>query len=127
MRPTASSRTSTTTPGFRDVVEIPRTGLLKARRAEADDGSMDKDDFLERRSGGDRRRNAPPRNGLAILMAGCSECDRIAPPPAVMHEEGWLIESDDLGLVRITCPAHLNEDKDKNAIPDYLVFADETR
>jgi hypothetical protein len=84
---------------------------------------MDKDDFLERRSGVDRRRNAPPRNGLAILMAGCSKCDRIAPPPAVMHEEGWLIEYDESGLVGITCPAHLNEDK--NAIPDYLVFADE--
>ena len=82
------------------------------------------DDFADRRSGSDRRRNAPPRNGLAILMAGCSECDRIAPSPAEMHEEGWLIESDDQGIVRITCPAHLGPNEE-DAIPDYLVFSDD--
>ena len=83
------------------------------------------DDFEERRGGVDRRRNAPPRNGLAILMAGCSQCDRIAPSPAQMHEEGWMIESDDQGIVSITCPAHAGDPDD--ALPDYLVFTDETR
>ena len=34
----------------------------------ADEGAMD--EFVERRNGVERRRNAPPRNGLAILMAG---------------------------------------------------------
>ncbi len=86
---------------------------------------MDRDDFVDRRTGVDRRRHAPPRNGLAILMAGCSECDRIAPSPAEMHEEGWLIDSDDLGLVRITCPAHFQPQGEE--IPDYLVFSDDTR
>jgi len=46
------------------------------------------------------------RNGLDVLMAGCSECGRIAPSPGEMHDEGWEIEADALGLVRITCPAH---------------------
>jgi hypothetical protein len=83
------------------------------------------DDFVDRRDGVDRRRTAPPRNGLAILMAGCSECDRIAPSPAEMHAEGWVIESDDLGLVRITCPAHFVEQEQQT--PDYLVFSDDPR
>jgi hypothetical protein len=74
---------------------------------------------IDRRSGADRRRGVAQRNGLAVLMAGCSECDRIAPSPAEMHAEGWLIESDDLGLVRITCPAHgVNESTD---FPDYIL------
>jgi hypothetical protein len=84
---------------------------------------MDSDDFVERRSGVDRRRNAPPRNGLAVLMAGCSQCDRIAPSPAELHAEGWLLEFDDHGLVRMTCPAHLSSQEEE--IPDYLVFSDE--
>jgi hypothetical protein len=63
------------------------------------------------------------RNGLAVLMAGCSDCSRIAPPPADMHSEGWEIEANDLGLVRITCPAcaRPSAPSDPNALPDYIV------
>jgi hypothetical protein len=60
------------------------------------------------------------RNGLAVLMAGCSECGRIAPSPAEMQREGWDIEADDLGLVRITCPAHAAP-ATPSGLPDYIV------
>jgi len=60
------------------------------------------------------------RTGLAVLMAGCSECGRIAPSPAEMHREGWEIEADDLGLVRITCPAH-GAPPTTPVLPDYIV------
>lgn len=77
----------------------------------------------DRRTGADRRRNVEKRNGLAVLMAGCSECGRIAPSPADMHAEGWEIEANDLGLVRITCPAHgaPASPADPSALPDYIV------
>ncbi len=80
-------------------------------------------DGLDRRSGADRRRNVEKRNGLAVLMAGCSECGRIAPSPAEMHAEAWDIESNDQGLVRITCPAHgaPTGPADPNALPDYII------
>jgi hypothetical protein len=82
-------------------------------------------DGIERRTGADRRRNVEKRNGLAVLMAGCSECGRIAPSPAEMHDEGWDIEADDLGLVRITCPAHAAPaaPADPDRLPDYIVGA----
>jgi len=60
------------------------------------------------------------RKGLAVLMAGCSDCGRIAPSPAEMQREGWEIEADDLGLVRITCPAH-GAPPTLPALPDYIV------
>ena len=86
------------------------------------------DEFpYDRRSGADRRRNAPLRNGLAVLMAGCSQCARIAPSPAEMHAEGWLIEADDGGLVRITCPAHLVPARAEDELPDYLLEAADPR
>ncbi len=85
---------------------------------------MNSPDGLERRSGADRRRSAEKRNGLAVLMGGCSECDRIAPSPAEMQAEGWEIISDDRGLVRITCPAHF---KPGNEVPDYLVVSEDHR
>jgi hypothetical protein len=80
-------------------------------------------DGLDRRTGADRRRNVEKRNGLAVLMAGCSECGRIAPSPAEMHDEGWEIEANDLGLVRITCPAHggSGASSDPGTLPDYIV------
>ena len=78
---------------------------------------------MERRSGAERRRNVEKRNGLAVLMAGCSDCSRIAPSPADMHAEGWDIEYDNLGLVRITCPACAAPaaPADPSALPDYIV------
>jgi hypothetical protein len=80
-------------------------------------------DGSDRRSGADRRRNVEKRNGLAVLMAGCSDCGRIAPSPAEMHDEGWDIEADDLGLVRITCPACAAPSAPRNpgGLPDYIV------
>jgi hypothetical protein len=77
----------------------------------------------ERRSGADRRRNVEKRNGLAVLMAGCSDCGPIAPSPADMHAEGWDIEADDLGLVRITCPSCAGpaEPTNPDGLPDYIV------
>jgi hypothetical protein len=56
-------------------------------------------------------------------MAGCSDCNRIAPSPADMHAEGWDIEYDKLGLVRITCPACTAPaaSADPSALPDYIV------
>ena len=84
-------------------------------------------DAFDRRSGADRRRSAEKRNGLAVLMGGCSLCDRIAPSPAEMQEEGWEIISDDFGLVRITCPAHFAPQSSGDEIPDYLVFSEDPR
>jgi hypothetical protein len=80
-------------------------------------------DGSERRSGDERRRNLERRNGLAVLMAGCSECGCIAPPPADMHAAGWEIEADDFGLVRITCPACATPAAPSTAgeLPDYIV------
>ncbi len=78
---------------------------------------------IDRRTGADRRRNVEKRNGLAVLMAGCSKCDRIAPSPAEMHSEGWEIVADDLGLLSITCPDH--GDETASGRPDYLVVPDE--
>ena len=52
---------------------------LKAQLRPADTRRMNGFDGFERRSGADRRRSAEKRNGLAVLMGGCSECDRIAP------------------------------------------------
>jgi hypothetical protein len=80
-------------------------------------------DGPDRRSGADRRRNVEKRNGLAVLMAGCSDCARIAPSPADMHAEGWEIVADDLGLVSITCPACAAPaaDRDPSALPDYII------
>jgi hypothetical protein len=81
---------------------------------------------MERRNGADRRRNVERRNGLAVLMAGCSQCDRIAPSPAEMHSEGWLIVADDFGLVSITCPAHGKKDQaTESGLPDYVVIPDD--
>jgi hypothetical protein len=79
----------------------------------------------ERRSGADRRRNVEKRNGLAVLMAGCSECGRIAPSPWEMQSEGWEIEANDLGLVRITCPAHAApaQPTTTSGLPDYIINA----
>jgi hypothetical protein len=88
---------------------------------------MNRFDGLERRSGADRRRSAQKLNGLAVLMGGCSECDRIAPSPAEMQAEGWEIISNDLGLVKITCPAHFSPEGDGAGVPDYLIFAEDHR
>jgi hypothetical protein len=93
---------------------------LKATARAADIGRVDREDAFEQRSGAERRRGVERRNGLAVLMAGCSQCDRIAPSPAEMHAEGWLIESDAHGLVGITCPAHLAATKSSD-VPDYIV------
>ena len=82
---------------------------------------------FERRSGADRRRSAEKRNGLAVLMGGCSECDRIAPSPWEMQVEGWEIIADDFGLVRITCPAHFGPERSSDDAPDYLVFSEDHR
>ena len=88
---------------------------------------MEKNEGIERRSGADRRRNVERRNGRAVLMAGCSQCDRIAPSAAEMHSEGWVIVSDDLGLVSITCPDHGvgARGADSTDLPDYIVVADD--
>ena len=76
---------------------------------------------MERRNGADRRRHVEARNGLAVLMAGCSQCDRIAPSAAEMHAEGWVIVADDQGLVSITCPAHGQAAAESNELPDYIL------
>ena len=60
----------------------------------------------ERRTGAERRTGTERRNGFSILLAGCPECGRIAPSPAEMHLEGWLIEADDEGVKLIACPEH---------------------
>ena len=84
------------------------------------DGRLRRIRSLERRNGADRRRGVERRNGLAVLMAGCSLCDRIAPPPAELHGEGWIVVYDEQGLVSITCPDH---GKDAAGdLPDYIVY-----
>lgn len=60
----------------------------------------------ERRTGAERRTGNERRNGFAVLLAGCPECGRIAPSPADMHTEGWLIVADDEGVKLIACPEH---------------------
>ena len=84
------------------------------------------EDPFDRRSGADRRRQVEKRNGLAVLMAGCSLCDRIAPSPIEMNRDGWLMEWDEHGLVSITCPDHnrASEPADPDALPDYIVPLD---
>jgi hypothetical protein len=76
-------------------------------------------DVSERRTGAERRRGADRRNGLAVLMAGCSLCDRIAPQPAELHGEGWIVVYDEEGLVSITCPEHTKYASD--GLPDYIL------
>ena len=78
-------------------------------------------DSSERRTGADRRRNPERRNGLAVLMAGCSLCDRIAPQPAELHGEGWIVVYDAEGLVSITCPEH-GEEAAAAELPDYIAY-----
>jgi hypothetical protein len=117
-RPDAT-RFATTGRGWRAGI---KTGVCPA-----DMGHMNRFDGLERRSGADRRRSAQKLNGLAVLMGGCSECDRIAPSPAEMQAEGWEIISNDLGLVKITCPAHFSPEGDGAGVPDYLIFAEDHR
>jgi hypothetical protein len=67
------------------------------------------------------------RNGLAVLMAGCSRCGCAAPSPFEMQREGWEIVYDEQGLVSITCPAHLAPEEGTDELPDYLIRPDETR
>lgn len=69
-------------------------------------GRAAEDPAEERRSGAERRLGVERRNGFSILLAGCPECGRIAPAPADMHREGWLIEADDEGVKLIACPEH---------------------
>ncbi len=76
------------------------------------------DQAIDRRSGGERRtdndmrrgaerrKGVERRNGLAVLLAGCPECGRIAPPPAEMQLEGWLVVADAEGVKLIACPEH---------------------
>lgn len=61
---------------------------------------------IDRRTGAERRIGAERRNGFSVLLAGCPECGRIAPAPADMHTEGWLIVADDEGINLIACPEH---------------------
>jgi hypothetical protein len=77
------------------------SGDADDRRSGAD-RRMDND----MRIGAERRIRAPRGNGLAVLLAGCPECGRIAPSAAEMHSEGWLIVADDAGIRSIACPAH---------------------
>ena len=80
------------------------------------------EDPFDRRTGADRRRQVEKRNGLAVLMAGCSLCDRIAPSPIEMNSEGWIMEWDEDGLVSITCPDHKQpEASSPDDLPDYIV------
>jgi hypothetical protein len=66
------------------------------------------------------------RNGLAVLMAGCSRCGRVAPSPFEMQRDGWEIVYDEQGLVSITCPAHGAPAAGGEELPDYLIHSDET-
>jgi hypothetical protein len=81
----------------------------------------------DRRTGADRRRQVEKRNGVAVLMAGCSLCERIAPSPIEMNSEGWIMEWDERGLVSITCPDHKQPPASAPAspaaddLPDYIV------
>jgi len=81
------------------------------------------DDPFDRRSGADRRRSVDKRNGLSVLLAGCSECDRIAPSPIEMHIEGWEMVWEGDRLIKITCPAHKNPEDagGSDELPDYIV------
>ena len=81
------------------------------------------EDPSDRRNGADRRRQVEKRNGLAVLMAGCSLCDRIAPSPIDMNREGWVMEWDEHGLVSITCPDHGQAPDGSNPddLPHYIV------
>jgi hypothetical protein len=87
------------------------------------------EDPFDRRTGADRRRQVEKRNGLAVLMAGCSLCDRIAPSPIEMNSEGWIMEWDEHGLVSITCPDHKEPagDSGSNGLPDYILPLDDDR
>jgi hypothetical protein len=76
---------------------------------------------FERRTGAERRRGVELRNGLAVLMAGCSLCDRIAPQPAELRGEGWIVEYDEQGLVSITCPDHTAKSR-PDGLPDYILY-----
>lgn len=58
------------------------------------------------RKGADRRTHIDRRNGLAVLLAGCPSCGKIAPPPTEMHLQGWLIVVDQDGVKLIACPEH---------------------
>jgi len=58
------------------------------------------------RRGAQRRVGVERRNGLAVLLAGCPDCKRIAPPPTEMHLQGWLIVADQDGVQFIACPDH---------------------
>jgi hypothetical protein len=78
----------------------------------------------ERREGADRRRGVERRNGLAVLMAGCSLCDRIAPQPAELHGQGWVVVYDGEGLVSITCPDHA--ENATGELPDYILYDPKT-
>ena len=82
------------------------------------------DDPFERRSGADRRRNVDKGNGMSVLLAGCSKCDRIAPSPIEMHIEGWEMVWEGDQLISITCPAHKKADDGgggSDELPDYIV------
>jgi hypothetical protein len=81
------------------------------------------DDPFDRRSGADRRRGVEKSNGLSVLLAGCSKCDRIAPSPIEMHIEGWEMVWEGDRLVSITCPKHREPDNPDNPveIPEYIV------
>jgi hypothetical protein len=81
------------------------------------------EDPADRRSGADRRRKAEKRNGVAVLMAGCSLCERIAPSPIEMNNDGWIMEWDEHGLVSITCPDHEqpSDGSNRGDLPDYIV------
>lgn len=68
------------------------------------EGDRRTDDDMRR--GAERRTRVERRNGLAVLLAGCPECGRIAPPPSEMHLQGWLVVADDTGVKLIACPEH---------------------
>jgi hypothetical protein len=78
-------------------------------------------DPFDRRNGADRRRAVDKGNGLSVLLAGCSRCDRIAPSPIDLHIEGWEMVWDEDRLVSITCPAHKVDADAPNDLPDYIV------
>lgn len=79
------------------------------------------DDPFERRSGADRRRGVDKANGLSVLLAGCSKCDRIAPSPIEMHIEGWEMVWEGDRLISITCPLHKQGADTGDDVPDYII------
>ena len=84
-------------------------------------GGVDRRGDDDMRMGAERRTGVERRNGLAVLLAGCPECGRIAPSPVDMHEEGWLIVADDTGVKMIACPDHRQLFEPAPATPaDYL-------